>query len=185
MLFTVAWLGVIFLLLTTGFETDLGLIRRLGRAAASVSTGSLVVPVAGGVALGAFMPPLFLGTDDRVTFALFIGTALSISSLPVIAKILTDMGYLRRDFGQLTLAAAMANDVVGWIALGVIAGLVSSGSVSIAGVAVTFLGLGAFFLLAVTLGQRTVDQLFRPLRRSDADKVSRTTVLVLITVART
>lgn len=182
MLFTVAWLGVIFLLLATGFETDLGLIRRLGRAAGVVSTGSLVVPVAAGLAMGAVMPGLFLGTEGRTSFLLFMGAALSISSLPVIAKILSDMGYMRRDFGQLTLAAGMANDVFGWIALGVIAGLVSAGSVSVGGVATTLLGVAGFFLVAFTVGQKLVDHAFRTLRRRDSDGVQRTSVLVLLTL---
>ena len=46
MLFTVGWLGVMLLLVATGFETDLGLIGRLGRAATFVSAGSLIVPAA-------------------------------------------------------------------------------------------------------------------------------------------
>jgi len=183
MLFTVAWLGVIFLLLGTGFETDLGLIRRQGRAAAIVSTGSLVVPVAGGLVVGAVMPGLFLGQAERTEFALFMGAALSISSLPVIAKILSDMGYMRRNVGQLTLAAGMANDVVGWVALGIIAGLVSAGSITVAGVSTTILGIAAFFLLALTVGQRLVDRALRTLRRVDADASTRTTVLVVITLA--
>jgi Kef-type K+ transport system membrane component KefB/nucleotide-binding universal stress UspA family protein len=183
MLFTVAWLGVIFLLLGTGFETDLGLIRRQGRAAAIVSTGSLVVPVAGGLVVGALMPSLFLGVAERTEFALFMGAALSISSLPVIAKILSDMGYMRRNVGQLTLAAGMANDVVGWVALGIIAGLVSAGSITVSGVATTILGIAAFFLFALTIGQRLVDRALRTLRRVDADASTRTTVLVAITLA--
>lgn len=182
MLFTVAWLGVIFLLLATGFETDLGLIRRLGRAAAVVSTGSLVVPIAGGLAVGLLMPSVFVGSGDRTGFALFMGAALSISSLPVIAKILTDMGYMRRNFGQLTLAAGMANDVVGWVALGVIAGLVSAESLSVAGVVTTVAGIGAFFVLALTVGQRALDWLFRWLRRSDVTAESQTSVLVAVTL---
>src|SRR5262245_3276094 len=40
----IGWIGVFFLLVLAGFETDLGLVRRLGRAAAWVSAGSLVVP---------------------------------------------------------------------------------------------------------------------------------------------
>lgn len=182
MIFTVSWLGVIFLLLATGFETDLGLIRRLGRAAGIVSTGSLVVPIVGGLVVGALMPEVFLGSDDRTSFALFMGAALSISSLPVIAKILGDMGYMRRDFGQLTLAAGMANDVVGWIALGVIAGLVSAGTISVGEVSMTLLGVIGFFLVAFTIGQRLIDLSFRTLRRHDVVHMSRLTVLVLITL---
>ncbi len=52
MLFTVGWLGVLFLLVSTGFETDLGLIGRLGRAAVIVSAGSLLVPAVAGFAVG-------------------------------------------------------------------------------------------------------------------------------------
>jgi Kef-type K+ transport system membrane component KefB len=182
MLFTIAWLGVIFLLLATGFETDLGLIRRQGRAAAIVSTGSLVVPIVGGLLVGAAMPDLFLGEADRTEFALFMGAALSISSLPVIAKILTDMGYLRRNFGQLTLAAGMANDVVGWVVLGVIAGLVSASTLSVSRIALTVLGIAAFFTAALTIGQRLVDHLLRRLRRADADASAQTSALVAVTL---
>ena len=51
-LFAVTWLGVALLLVTAGFETDLALIRRLGRAAALVTGFSLVVPLAGGLVTG-------------------------------------------------------------------------------------------------------------------------------------
>lgn len=65
MLFTVGWLGVVFLLVVTGYETDLGLIRRLGKAAGIVSTGSLVVPMLAGFAVGIAMPSLFLGQQEE------------------------------------------------------------------------------------------------------------------------
>ncbi|NDH87657.1 MAG: hypothetical protein EBY61_03285, partial [Actinobacteria bacterium] len=60
MLFTVGWLGVLFLLVSTGFETDLGLIGRLGRAAVIVSAGSLLVPAIAGFAVGWFLPMAFV-----------------------------------------------------------------------------------------------------------------------------
>ncbi|HEU5084144.1 MAG TPA: cation:proton antiporter [Acidimicrobiales bacterium] len=165
MLFTVAWLGVVFLLVVTGYETDLALIRRLGRAAGIVSTGSLVVPMAFGLLVGLTMPSLFLGSShDRTVFALFLAAALSISSLPVIAKILSDMGFMRRDFGQLTLACGMANDVVGWVVLGVVAGLAQAGSIEIGSIVTTLAGLAVFFAVAFTLGQRLLDGVLRHLR---------------------
>lgn len=158
MLFTVAWLGVVMLLVVTGYETDLALIRRLGRAAGIVSTGSLVVPMVFGLGVGLVMPTLFLGEQgDRTVFALFLAAALSISSLPVIAKILSEMGFMRRDFGQLTLAAGMANDVVGWVLLGIVAGLAQAGSIEIGAILTTLAGLALFFGLAFTLGQRALD----------------------------
>lgn len=180
MLFTVGWIGVLLLLVATGFETDLGLIGRLGRAATMVSAGSLLVPAAAGMAVGWFIPTAFVGgTTERYIFALFIAAALSISSLPVIAKILSEMGLMRRNFGQLTLAAGMANDVVGWIALGFIAGLAQAGGVKLDKLAITLGGLVLFFALAFTVGQRIVDASLRRVRAKGDDALSGLTVVLL------
>ncbi len=111
MILVVGWVGILLLLLLTGFETDLDLIRQSGRAAVLVSTGSIAVPFVFGLALGGALPGDFLGEGtSRTVFALFLATALSISWLPVIAKILGELGLTRRTFGQLTIAAGMAND---------------------------------------------------------------------------
>lgn len=180
MLFTVGWMGALFLLIVTGDETDLGLIRRLGRAAAIVSAGSLIVPMAAGLVVGFSLPGDFLGgAQDRTVFALFFAAALSISSLPVIAKILGDMGFMRRDFGQLTLAAGMANDVVGWIVLGVVAGLAQAGSVELGAIATTVGGLLAFFVVAFTAGQSLLDFALRRLRLGSPGPFAGTGLIVV------
>ena len=165
-LFAVTWLGVALLLVTAGFETDLALIRRLGRAAALVTGFSLVVPLAGGLVIGLLLPGDFVGGDsDRTVFALFVAAALSVSALAVIARILSELGLMRRDFGQITVAAGMANDVVGWVMLAVFAGFATVGEVSVGSTLRTVLGLAAFLLLAMTLGQRAVDASLRRVRR--------------------
>lgn len=167
-LLAVGWLGVSLLLLTTGFETDLALIARLGRAAVLVAAASLIVPFALGLGLGYALPESFIGPlDQRLPFALFIAAALSISSLPVIAKILSELGMLRRNFGQITLAAGMANDVVGWIVLGIIAGIASTGGADLGKLSLTIVGLFGFLAFAITIGQRIVDFLLRSVRRED------------------
>lgn len=181
MLFTVSWIGAVFLLVSTGFETDLDLIKRLGRGAALVAAGSLLIPLTLGVGLGAALPPVFSeGGDSKLIFVLFIATALSISSLPVIAKILGEMGLMRRNFGQMTLAAGMANDVVGWILLGVIAGLAQAGEIAFGPLALTLLGMAAFILGSLTLGQRAVDALLRQLRRRQAGPAGTFTAVVVV-----
>ncbi|MEZ5245587.1 MAG: cation:proton antiporter [Acidimicrobiales bacterium] len=184
MLFTVGWLGVLLLLVGTGFETDLGLIQRLGRAAFFVSAGSLIVPAAAGFAVGWFIPNAFVGSEtERYIFALFVAAALSISSLPVIAKILGEMGLMRRNFGQLTLAAGMANDVIGWILLGFIAGLAQAGGVKLDKLAFTVGGVAIFFVLAFTVGQRIVDASLRRVRASGGDALSGLTVVLITALA--
>lgn len=166
MLFTVGWLGVMLLLVVTGFETDLTLISRLGRAAFWVTAGSLLLPFAFGLAGGALAPDSLVGAEtDRQVFALFLATALTISSLPVIAKILTELRLLRRNFGQLTLACGMANDVIGWVLLGLIAGLASSGRLDLRSLATTVAGLVIFLAVAAALGQRIVDFVLQAMRR--------------------
>ena len=165
-LFAVTWLGVALLLVTAGFETDLALIRRLGRAAALVTGFSLVVPLAGGLVIGLLLPADFVGGGaDRTVFALFVALALSVSALAVIARILSELGLMRRDFGQITVAAGMANDVVGWVMLAVFTGFATAGQVSVTGTLRTVLGLAAFLLLAMTLGQRAIDASLRRVRR--------------------
>ena len=124
----VAWIGVALLVLITGFETDLALVRRLGRAATSVAVFAQVIPFATGFGVGMALPEHLLGDHaTRVLFALFMATALSISALPVIAQMLVELDLMRRNFGQNTLAAATADDVVGWVLLGAIAGAARSG----------------------------------------------------------
>ena len=160
-----AWIGVFLLLVLTGLETDLALIRRLGSATARVAMGSLLLPVAAGIALGLALPEVFVGDAvSRNVFALFMGTALSLSALPVIAKILSDLDLMRRNVAQALIAAAMVDDVAGWILLGIVAGLAQSGAVDVSRLMLTIGGLVVFFVLAFSVGQRAVDALLRALR---------------------
>lgn len=187
-LLAVAWVGIALLLVVTGFETDLGLIQKLGRPAALVTAGSLLVPLGAGLAVGYLLPDTFLGeTAERTTFALFVALALSVSSLAVVAKILSEMGLMRRDFGQITIAAGMANDVVGWMLLGVFTGLASSGEGGEGGsasdVVVTVVGMALFVGLALTVGQRVVDFALRRVRHGGSNVSGALTVVVLVMLA--
>ena len=178
-LLAVSWIGVALLLVTAGFETDLGLIRRLGRAAALVTGFSLVVPLMGGLLIGFALPDFFLGAEsDRTVFALFVAAALSVSALAVIAKILSELGLMRRDFGQITVAVGMANDVVGWVMLAVFTGFAVSGEVSVGNVAETVIGLGLFLVVAMTAGQRVVDRSLRWVRRDGPNLAGAMSVVI-------
>lgn len=181
MIFTVGWIGVVFLLITTGFETDLSLISRMGRAMAVVPLGSLLIPLGMGLLTGWWMPDRFLGEEgDRLIFMLFMATALSISALPVIAKVLTELGFMRRNFGQVTVAAGMIDDIVGWLSLGIVAGLAGSGRFSFTDLGVTILSLAAFIVFAFTLGRRGIEAGMRSLRAKDAPTSSWLGLIVIV-----
>ena len=164
--FGIAWLGVIMLLVVIGFETDLGIIARFRKAAISVSAGALVVPLAAAASLAFLVPDSFVGGGpdgsgvDRAVFAGFLALALSVSALPVVAKILQDMGYLRRNFGQVTLAAGMTMDAVGWLILAALSGIALDGFRPDE-LAFSFGGLVVFLLLSFTILRWVIDRLFR------------------------
>lgn len=156
----VAWVGVILLLAETGFETDFGLLARIGRSSAMVPVGSLLLPLALGIGMGFVMPDTFVA-EGRVIFALFMGVCLAVSSLPVVAKILIELRLMRRNVGQLIIVAGMADDIVGWLMLSSLAGAAASGSLDIAKLLVTIGSLVLFVAVAWTLGQRLTNGLLR------------------------
>jgi len=84
MLDAVAQLGIVLLLLMTGMDTDLSVFRDARRAALSISLSGIVVPFACGYTRGALLPDALLPSPPRrVISALFLGTALSISSVKI------------------------------------------------------------------------------------------------------
>jgi Kef-type K+ transport system membrane component KefB len=178
----IGWVGVAFLLVLTGFETDLQIVRRLGRPATLVAIGGLAFPFAVGLGTGWVMPSSFRGDHGTTTaFVLFIAVSLSISSLPVIAKILDELGFMRRNFGQVTIAVGMVNDLIGWLALGVIAALGRSSHLTVSSVVVPIAAIAAILLVAFTIGQRGVDAVLRQVRRREGSGVDAMTVTLVLT----
>lgn len=162
LLSVVSWLGVLFLLIVTGLETDLNLIVRKGKTALLISIGGIIVPFATGIGLGWFLPDSFLeNPNQRLIFSLFIATAMSISAVPVIAKVLMDLKLIRRDIGQVTLAAGMTDDTLGWILLSVVAGLASSGKFDFVTVFRSVSGAVLFLGIAFTVGRSVMSATLR------------------------
>ncbi len=160
-IFGLSWLGVIMLLIVIGFETDLAIIVRFRTAALGVSAGALLLPLIGFFLVAHLVPDSFLGESADVSvFAGFFALAFSVSALPVVAKILQDLGYLRRNFGQITLAAGMTIDSVGWLILAALSGIAQDGFQPVE-LARSFGGLLVFLLVAATVGRWFVDRLFR------------------------
>jgi Kef-type K+ transport system membrane component KefB/nucleotide-binding universal stress UspA family protein len=150
----VSWLGVLFLLVVTGLETDLNLIVRKGKIALLISLGGIIVPFATGLGLGWLLPDnLLANPNQRLIFSLFIATAMSISAVPVIAKVLMDLKLIRRDIGQVTLAAGMTDDTLGWILLSVVSGLATSGKFDFPTVFKSVAGAVIFLVVAFTIGR--------------------------------
>ncbi|HEV3191036.1 MAG TPA: cation:proton antiporter [Polyangiaceae bacterium] len=176
-----ATVAVVLLLVVVGLEVDLGVLRRRGRSALLTGLLGVVLPLASGVALGFWLPDSDLvDPARRSTLALLLGVALSISALPVIAKTLLDLGLFKSDVGLLVMAAAMIDDLVGWLALSLLLGPVRGDGVDLSTFAKTVgLALLLFGLLLLG-GRRLIDGLLLRLERSGTGASGRVLSLVIL-----
>src|SRR5262249_30807068 len=157
MLDAVSQLGILLLLLLTGMEMDLNLARKAGPAAISVSLAGVAVPFTCGVALGWQLPEWLLPDQSkRLVTALFLGTALSISSIKIVAAIVREMNFTRRDLGQLIVTSAILEDTIGWIIIAITLSLAQAGSIDVASVSKSLVGTAVFLLASLTVGRRLV-----------------------------
>ena len=182
MLDGISQFGILLLLLLTGMETDLRLVRRVGAAALSISLTGVAVPFACGFALGQFMPESLLPhPDQRFLTSLFLGTALSISSIKIVAAIVREMGFTRRNLGQIIVASAICEDSIGWIVIAITFSLAEAGSIDLMSVSRSVLGTAAFLIASFTVGRRLVFFLIRWANDNfESDFPVITTILVIM-----
>jgi Kef-type K+ transport system membrane component KefB/nucleotide-binding universal stress UspA family protein len=160
MIDAVSQIGILLLLLLTGMEANLSLVKRRRRAVVSSSLLGIAVPFACGVLLTYMLPDSLIPSPAaRLVTALFLGTALSISSVKIVAMVLMEVGAIRRDLGQLILATAILDDTVAWIIIAVIAGIAAHGSVNLANIGASLAGVAIFLAVSLTLGRRLVARL--------------------------
>jgi Kef-type K+ transport system membrane component KefB len=115
-----AQLGLVVFMFLVGWETDLHGLRRNSRAIITVSYSSLAIPFLSGLVLALALYDTYGTAQVGFTpFALFVGLALGITAMPVLARILNDTGLLRTPVGGLAIATAAVEDAVAWTLLAV------------------------------------------------------------------
>jgi Kef-type K+ transport system membrane component KefB len=158
---SMAWLGSVLLLLAAGMEVDLKILGKKRRAISTTSLLAIALPFALGLLFGAVLPESYLVEPSRRwIFALFLATALSISAIPLVAKLLMDLDLLKLAVGQVILGAAVVNDIIGWLLFAVILSLMTGGVAwngSIFGVIAIIVAAAA---LSVTLGRSLMMRVF-------------------------
>lgn len=161
MLGTVAWLGSVFLLLVAGTEVNLATLRHEGRPVFTTSVVGIALPFALGLIFGLYLPDSYLvNSGQRWLFALFMAVALSISAIPLVAKMLMDMNLLKTPLGHIIIGAAAINDLVGWIFFATILSMLHGGTVTGASIVhVVAMTLG-FALFCLTAGRSLMAHLF-------------------------
>jgi Kef-type K+ transport system membrane component KefB/nucleotide-binding universal stress UspA family protein len=124
-------IGILMLLLLTGMETDLKLVRKSGAAAIAIALCGIAFPFACGYLLGQFGPSLLfqnVSGGSRLVPSLFLGTALSISSIKIVAMVVREMNFMRRNLGQIIVATAIMEDTCGWVIIAITFGIAGTGS---------------------------------------------------------
>ncbi len=162
-------LGLLLFMFVVGLEVDLKLILKQRFTVVLTSNVSIVAPLVLGVAFARFIyPELAGGHVAFASFALFIGTAMSVTAFPVLARILKEKNLLSTDLGRVAISCAAVDDVTAWLLLAIVTGVVHSAQ-SWPHLAGTMLGLAAFIGIMLMLVRPAIEFLQRRLKEDDAD----------------
>ncbi len=154
-------LAIALFLLVAGIEIDLATAWRQGKVAALVALLGMLAPFTLGFA-AAWWAPGALGYQPgagHLPFALFMATALSITALPIIVKILMDLNLYRSDLGVTLVAAAVLNDLLGWLIMAVVLGMVGMDHGLGLPLGYTLVLVFGFALVMLTLVPRLIDRI--------------------------
>lgn len=152
--------AVIMLLFIAGLEVDLHIVWQQGKQAISTSLLGLIVPFSFGFVFPYFFPDFFgiADQDEQLTFALFMGTAMAISALPVIVRILMDLNLFKSKMGMLVVASAMVDDLIGWLIFSVILGMIGKRGDSFTILNTVLLTI-SFVVIMLTLGRGLLNRI--------------------------
>ena len=169
-------LGIFFLMLLAGLELKPAELVESSKVALAVALGGMALPLALGFGLAWWFLPL---SDVRFAQALFLGTAMAITAVPVTVKILMDIGQLKTRVGKILIAAAVYDDIASLVLLAVLTAVITHGALPDA---LSFGWLLAkvigFFVAAVALGHYVFPKIGQWLKRSVADEFEFSMLLV-------
>jgi Kef-type K+ transport system membrane component KefB len=123
-----AQIGLIFLLFLIGLEFEFSHLKARGKSAIAVSLSGIMLPFG----LGAILAPIIhsyigdhptKGPVDLFGLTLFMGTAMSITAIPILGRMMIELGINRTKLGAIVISAAAVDDAAGWIMLATVAAL--------------------------------------------------------------
>ncbi|MBI4322494.1 MAG: cation:proton antiporter [Chloroflexi bacterium] len=154
-----AQLGIVILLFQIGLESDVQAMIQVGLRASLVASVGVIVPFM----LGAYVFGPWLLPGLGFEAYLFVGAALTATSVGITARVFRDLGKLQSTEAQIVLGAAVIDDVLGLIVLAVVSAIVTAGFVSLGTVGWIVLKAVVFLVAVIVLGRvlaRHIGQLF-------------------------
>ncbi|HEX2983018.1 MAG TPA: cation:proton antiporter, partial [Ignavibacteriales bacterium] len=164
---SITTMAVALLLLVAGLEVDLALVIKEGRRAIFTSLMGVFFPFLVGFSVS-YLFPDFMGIeneDKRLIFSLFMGTAMSISALPVIAKILMDLNIFKTNIGLIIISSAMLDDLLGWMIFSIILGMMGSGVTHMSFIQTFLITLG-FLVFSLTVVKYVINLLLPKIQKA-------------------
>ncbi|MDD5026297.1 MAG: cation:proton antiporter [Candidatus Peribacteraceae bacterium] len=143
-----AELGVVILLFQIGLESNIQKMRAVGLRALLVATVGVVAPFA----LGTWLVGPWLLPGLPFNAYLFLGAALTATSVGITARVFRDLGKLQTPEAQIVLGAAVIDDVMGLVILAVVSAIATAGTVSALTIGWITLKALLFLVGAIVLG---------------------------------
>ncbi|KAL1549020.1 Cation/H(+) antiporter 15 [Salvia divinorum] len=128
---TMANVGLLYFLFLIGVEMDITVIKRTGKKALVIAIAGMILPFLIGISF-AFVLHEKSEFVRLGTFILFLGVALSVTSFPVLARILAELKLLNSEIGRLAMSSALINDMCAWILLAFAIALAENEAASLA-----------------------------------------------------
>ncbi len=116
-------LGLVLLMFLVGLEFDFSLLRRVGSTSMRVALAGLVLPLTMGLGLAWWAHPRIAPDVDPTGFMLIVAVAMSITAIPILGRIMIEIGLHKTPLGVLTITAAAIDDVAGWLLLACVSGV--------------------------------------------------------------
>lgn len=180
MLETVSWLGVFFLLLSSGFHVNTRDAFKSGRAAVLIGIIGVLFPIAVGYPVFSTLDAVYWGAQaNRISFALFLSVACSITAISVVARSLNDLKISKTPQASLAISACAINDIFGWFLFIIVMSLISTHSTSALDLVSTALSIIGFVVLTIALGSKVLSTSLKQVQATALPQPAATQTLVV------
>ncbi|HBC85749.1 MAG TPA: hypothetical protein DCZ94_02220 [Lentisphaeria bacterium] len=181
MLETVAWIGILFFLLDTGLELDFSSAWRQRSDALIIAITGLIVPMAIAFVPCLYIPDEYLrDPDKKIMFALFVSAVMTVSALPVTARVMRNFNLYKTDLGFLIMSALTVNDILGWVAFTLILGFFMQSQVNFMDAAVIILATTGFTFFCLSYGRTFADKIVSSIQKAKLPEPSSSLTFIVL-----
>jgi fructose-specific phosphotransferase system IIA component len=181
MLETIAWVGVLFLLLDMGLEIDFSSAWRQRGDALKIALSDIFVPMIIAFLPALFVPDRFLAdTNQRIIFSMFMAAALTISAMPVTARSLHDLRLSATDLGYLIMSALSVNDIAGWLIFTLILASATKPNIGLMSNMMIMAGTIGFTIICLTAGRYASSGAISRIKKSNLPEPASSLTLICL-----